>query len=178
MFPSIQAEVAAGNPPDIAQLVLREWDLNVENLPVKALTDLIAPDELQQHIAGTYPIHPKAVKLTAATARCRACPTFQHADPLLQRGPLQRPAWIRTIRRRRGRKSRRPGTDQRAHRATPGVYIACIENDWCAQAVLPSNGARIMCEDRTTIMFGEPPAIEVFRFWQKHGPGGRTRQAV
>jgi multiple sugar transport system substrate-binding protein len=64
MFSSIQAQVAAGNPPDLAQLVLREWDLNVENLPVKPLTDLIAPDELQAHLQNTYPMHPKAVKLT------------------------------------------------------------------------------------------------------------------
>ena len=74
MFPSIQAEVAAGNPPDIAQLVLREWDLNVETLPVKALTDLIPPDELQQHINSTYPIHPKAVQLTVRNGKMQGLP--------------------------------------------------------------------------------------------------------
>jgi ABC-type glycerol-3-phosphate transport system substrate-binding protein len=35
MFPSIQAQMVAGDPPDIAQLVLREWDLNVELLQPK-----------------------------------------------------------------------------------------------------------------------------------------------
>ena len=36
-----------------------------------------------------------------------------------------------------------------------------------AQAVLLSNGAHVMSEDRTRIMFGEPPAIEVYRDWQR-----------
>ena len=30
-----------------------------------------------------------------------------------------------------------------------------------------SNGAHVMSEDRTRIMFGEPPAIEVYRDWQR-----------
>jgi multiple sugar transport system substrate-binding protein len=168
MFPSIQAEVAAGTPPDIAQLVLREWDLNVENLPVKPLTDLIAPDELQQHIAGTYPIHPKAVQLTVRNGKMQGLPyvfstptLFYNADLFTAAGlnPDQPPKTWEEV--------EAAGKQIKERTGNAGLYIACIENDWCAQAVLLSNGARIMSEDRTRIMFGEPAAIEVFQFWQK-----------
>jgi multiple sugar transport system substrate-binding protein len=168
MFPSIQAEVAAGNPPDIAQLVLREWDLNVENLPVKSLNDLISPDELQAHIGGTYPIHPKAVDLTVRNGKMLGLPyvfstptLFYNADLFKAAGldPDQPPKTWDEV--------EAAGKQIKDRTGNGGLYIACIENDWCAQAILLSNGARIMSEDRTKIAFGDPPAIEVYRFWQR-----------
>lgn len=64
----------AGTPPDIAQLLLREWDQNIESLPVKTLSEIVPADELQAALGGTYPIHPKALKLTERNGKLQGLP--------------------------------------------------------------------------------------------------------
>src|SRR4051794_32643832 len=93
MFPSIQAQMVAGDPPDIAQLVLREWDLNVEFLQPQDLKMLVPPDELAAHLQGQYPIHPRAVKLTERNDKLQGLPyvfstptLFYNADLFKQAG--------------------------------------------------------------------------------------------
>jgi multiple sugar transport system substrate-binding protein len=168
MFPSIQAEVAAGAPPDLAQLILREWDLNIENLPITSLTDLVPADELQRDINGTYPIHPKAVALTERNGKLWGLPYVFSTPTLFYNADLFRAAGLDPDQPpRTWAEVEQAGLQINARTGNSGLYIACIENDWCAQAVLLSDGARIMSEDRKQVTFGQPPAIEVFRFWQR-----------
>lgn len=167
IFPSIQAQLAAGNPPDIAQLLLREWDLNVENLPLQTLTDIVPPDELNAHLGGQHPLHPRAVKLTERNGKLQGLPyvfstptLFYNADLFKQAGldPDQPPRTWEEV--RRAAKQIKDGT------GAEGLYVSCIEEDWCTQGVMLSNGGRVMSEDRSQILWGEPASVEVFRFWQ------------
>lgn len=56
----VQAEVVAGNPPDVAQLVFSDLDFTVNNLGVQPLEVLVPPAELEQHFAG---MHPRGLEL-------------------------------------------------------------------------------------------------------------------
>lgn len=167
IFPSIQAQLAAGNPPDLAQLLLREWDLNVENLPVQTLADIVPPDELQAHLNGQYPIHPRAVKLTERNGKLQglsyvfSTPTlFYNADLFTAAGldPDRPPKTWDEVKAAGKQIKDRTGND--------GLYAACIELDWCTQAIMLSNGGRVMSEGRGKITWGDPASVEVFRFWQ------------
>jgi multiple sugar transport system substrate-binding protein len=168
MFPSIQAQLVAGDPPDIAQLVLREWDLNVEFLQPKDLRQLVSPDELNAHLQGQYPFHQRAVKLTERGDRLQglayvfSTPTlFYNADLFKQAGldPERPPrTWEEAKKAGLQVKERVPGSE--------GVFIQCIELDWCTQGLLRSNDGRVMNEDRTKIMFGEAASVEVLTYWQ------------
>jgi multiple sugar transport system substrate-binding protein len=167
IFPSVQAQLVAGNPPDIAQLLLREWDLNVEFLQPQVLTEIVPPDELRAHVQGEYPLHPRALKLTERNGRLQglayvfSTPTlFYNADLFRLAGldPASPPKTWDDVKRAGEQIKQRTGSD--------GVYVGCIENDWCAQGLLYSAGARVMDEGRTRVTFGEAPAVEWFRFWQ------------
>lgn len=168
MFPSIQAQLVAGDPPDIAQLVLREWDLNIEFLQPHDLKLLVPPDELAAHLQGQYPFHPRAVKLTERNDKLQglsyvfSTPTlFYNANLFKQAGldPEKPPqTWEQAKQAGLQIKEKVPGAE--------GVFIQCIELDWCTQGLIRSNDGRVMSEDRTKIMFGEPATIEVMTYWQ------------
>jgi multiple sugar transport system substrate-binding protein len=168
LFPSIQAQMVAGDPPDIAQLVLREWDLNVEFLQPQDLKQLVPPDELAAHLGGQYPLHPRAAALTERNGKLQGLPyvfstptLFYNADLFKQAGldPDKPPkTWEEAKQAGLQIKQKLPGNE--------GVFIQCIELDWCTQGLIRSNDGRVMSEDRTKIMFGEPASVDVLTFWQ------------
>jgi multiple sugar transport system substrate-binding protein len=167
MFPSIQAQIAANDPPDIAQLLLREWDQNVEFVHPQVLTDIVPPAEFQAYVQGEYPLNPRGLKLTERDGKLQgvayvfSTPTlFYNADVFRQAGldPDKPPQSWEEVKQAAEQIKQRSGND--------GVFIACIENDWCTQGLLYSAGARVMDEARSRITFGDAPAVAWYRFWQ------------
>jgi multiple sugar transport system substrate-binding protein len=167
IIPSVRAQLAAGNPPDVSMLLLREWDVVVENLAPVPLEDIVPPDELQAHLGGEFPIHPKAIALTRRNGKLHglawvfSTPTlFYNADLFRQAGldPNRPPKTWEEVKQVGLQITQRTGKQ--------GLYIACIELDWCSQAMIFSNGGQVLSPDRTRIQFGEPPAIEAYKVWQ------------
>jgi len=167
IFPSIQAQIVAGDPPDIAQLLLREWDLNVEFLQPQVVTDIVPPEEWEAHLQGEYPLHPRGVKLTERDGKIQglayvfSTPTlFYNANLFRQAGldPATPPKTWEEVKAAGEQIKQRTGTD--------GVYIGCIELDWCTQGLLYSAGGRVMDESRNRVTFADAPSVEWFRFWQ------------
>lgn len=169
MFQSIQAQVAAGNPPDIAQLVLREWDQNVENFPIVVLEDspYIGAPALKEHLTSGYPYHPKAAALTQRNGKTYGLSYVFSTPTLFYNGTLFKQAGLDP--------DKPPRTWQEVEAAAnrvqivggkQGLYIACISLDWCTQGILRSNGGRVMSPDRQKIMWASDENIDVFRWWQ------------
>lgn len=168
MFPSLQAQVVAGDPPDLAQVLLREWDQNIANLPMMELGELAGSEALTAHLESGHPFHPRAAALTERDSEMRgiayvfSTPTlFYNADLFREAGldPDSPPTTWEEV-----------GVAARAIAAQTdagGLYVACIELDWCTQGILLSNGARVMSPDRTEITWASPEAIEVYEFWQQ-----------
>lgn len=50
-----QADVAAGRPPDLAQLISSDLDFIANSLGVKPLQDIVPPEEWAEHAAGMVP---------------------------------------------------------------------------------------------------------------------------
>lgn len=170
MFQSIQAQVAAGNPPDIAQLVLREWDQNIENFPLVVLEDspYIGAQALKDHLNSGYPYHPKAAALTQRNGKTYglsyvfSTPTlFYNADLFKQAGldPNKPPKTWDDVENAANRIQIIGGKQ--------GLYIACIELDWCTQGIMRSNGGRAMSTDRQSIQWASDENLATFRWWQE-----------
>jgi multiple sugar transport system substrate-binding protein len=162
---SVQAGLAAGSPPDLAQMLLREWDVAVENLAARPLDDIVPPEELKAHLAG---MHPKAVKLGERGGKLYGLPYVFSTPTLFYNADIFKAAGLDPERPPRTWADVKAQALQiKEKTGKSGVYIACVYNDWCAQAVLLSNGGRIMTEDRSKVTFADPAAVEALKMWQE-----------
>lgn len=149
-----QADIVAGSPPDIAQLVFDDLSFIVDNLGVKPLESIIPPEELDEHISG---MHPNGIALgqlndnTYGLAYTFSTPVlFYNADIFREAGldPDVPPTTWEEV-KEYGLQIVE-NTDRLAF--FPGVYG---QFDWMWQGVVLSNGGRVLSEDRTSLTFAE-----------------------
>lgn len=157
----VQADVIAGHGPDIAQIIFADLGYLVDNFGIPALNDIVPEDELNAHLDGMFP---RGVELgwldgdLYGLAYVFSTPVlFYNADLFRAAGldPDQPPrnwdevtAAALTIHQETGNAGLLTGI------FGPSAY------DWLYQGFLRSNGGRAMSEDRATMMFGEPEAVE------------------
>jgi multiple sugar transport system substrate-binding protein len=159
------AQAAAGDPPDIAQLVLNNIDFVVANLPIQPL-DQIAPkdefDATMQHIL------PQAAKLGQVNGHQYGGPYTFSTPTLFYNGDIFKAAGLDP--------ATPPTTWEQVRQAAQaikdktssaplnigGLYGA----DWIVQSLINSNGGTTLSADRSHATFNEPPAMEVIRWWQ------------
>jgi multiple sugar transport system substrate-binding protein len=159
------AQAAAGDPPDIAQLVLNNIDFAVTNLPVQPL-DQIAPkaefEDTLKHIL------PQAARLGQVNGHQYGGPytfstptLFYNADIFKAAGldPANPPTTWEQV--RQAAQAIKDKTSS-APLNIGGLYGA----DWLVQSLINSNGGATLSADRTHASFNESPAIEVMRWWQ------------
>jgi multiple sugar transport system substrate-binding protein len=162
---SAVAQAAAGDPPDIAQLVLNNIDFVVHNLPVQPLDQIAPRDEFE---ATMKHILPQAAKLGQVNGHQYGGPytfstptLFYNADIFKAAGldPAQPPTtWEQVRQAAQAIKDRTTS----APLNIGGLYGA----DWIIQSLINSNGGTTLSADKTHATFNEPPAIEVMRWWQ------------
>lgn len=161
MMSRTQADFAAGNPPDIAQLIFDDLDFIVTNFNAKPMEDL-APGEFEEHIAG---MNPKGVALgqlngkTYGLAYTFSTPVlFYNADLFREAGldPDVPPTTWDEV----SEMSLQIVENTEADGIFPALYGTF---DWMLQGLIKSNGGEVLSEDRTQILFGEPEAIEAIQ---------------
>ena len=166
IFTSVQASLVPGNPPDVAQLLLREWNINVANLDPVDLRSIIQPSEIDAHLGGEHPMVPQGVELTSREGRLQGFPYVFSTPTLFYNATLFEEAGLDP--------EDPPSTWEEAEAAAlaisdasghGGMYIACIELDWCTQGLLYSAGASFLNEDYSEIRFATPEAREMYRHW-------------
>jgi multiple sugar transport system substrate-binding protein len=159
----MQADAAAGLTPDLVQVIFSDLDFVAHNLGAKPLEELVPPDELAAHFDGMSP-NGLALGLiddkTYALAYTFSTPVlFYNADLFRAAGldPEQPPKnWAElkaaalTIQEKTGARGFEGGI----------VGAGAVGADWLVQSVILSNGGRTMSEDRKTLTFAEPPAVE------------------
>ena len=155
----VQADLAAGRMPDVAQLVFSDLDFIVRNLGVKPMTDIIPPEEWADHTKGMVPA---GLKLGAigdkvyGLAYVFSTPVlFYNATLFTQAGldpDLPPKTWAEI---------KHAALKLRATTGKAGIYPSVYsEFDWLLQGLFLSNGGRSMSEDRRRLTFGEPEAVE------------------
>ncbi|MCK9902891.1 ABC transporter substrate-binding protein [Parafrankia colletiae] len=160
---SIQAQLATGNAPDVAQLTFGDLDYTVDALGAKPLDDVVGHDAVQANFAGTHPFAPAARTLGDADGKTYGVP-FVFSTPVLY--------YNADLFRQAGLDPEKPPTTWAEFKTAAlaikektgkeGSYIDCltkVSGDWCYQALVASNGGSVISEDRSKLTFADAPAV-------------------
>jgi multiple sugar transport system substrate-binding protein len=161
----VVSEAAAGDPPDVAQLVLNTIDYVVNTLPVVAI-DSVAPkdeyDETMRHIL------PQALALGQMNGHLYASPYTFSTPTLFYNADIFRAAGLDP--------DVPPTTWEQVQsygaqiRDKTGKAAFCLptplSGDWIVQSLISSNGGATLSDDKRHARFNEAPSVEVFKWWQ------------
>ncbi|WP_336082704.1 extracellular solute-binding protein [Nocardia sp. SSK8] len=165
---SIQNQLVAGAPPDVAQLGFSDLDFTVRQLGAAPLDLLVGRDEVDRAFDGArHPYAPRARTLDDWDGHTYGMP-FVFSTPVLY--------FNASLFTAAGLDPERPPTTW-AEAATAaariaertgrgGIYLDCLTKsamDWCFQSLVRSNGGRVISPDRRTLTYAEDPAVEVTR---------------
>lgn len=173
---SVQQQMVAGDPPDIAQLAFGELDFAATTLGSQNLTDLVGSAALEEQFGGEYPYHPRAAVLADWNGATYGLP-YTFSTPIL---------WINetmfddagldpaTVDLSTWDAVQEAGEAITENTGMPSVGISCVMTggNWCMQGVFLSNGAQVLSEDRTTIEFGSDAAIETVEVFRQMADAG------
>ncbi|WP_306359106.1 ABC transporter substrate-binding protein [Nocardia sp. CC227C] len=167
---SIQNQMVAGTTPDVAQLGFSDLDFTINQLQAKPLDVLFGADEVQRNFDGRIPYADRARTLDDWDGHTYGVP-FVFSTPVLYYNatlfteagldPADPPATWAEVADAAQAISTKTGKG--------GVYIDCLtktSKDWCFQALVRSNGGRVISEDRRTLTYADAPAVEVTRMAQ------------
>jgi multiple sugar transport system substrate-binding protein len=160
-----QAEVVAGKPPDLAQLVFSDLEFIVNGLRAKPIDTIVPPDEFQAYARG---LHPNGLKLGELDGRLYGIPYVFSTPTLFYNADLFRQAGLDPDKPPRTWAEVKDYALQIKNRTgKAGLNVACLgQFDWCFQGIVRSNGGRVLAEDRTRLTFAEPDAVAAVAMWQ------------
>jgi multiple sugar transport system substrate-binding protein len=171
----VQADIAVGRRPDLAQLGFGDLDFNVHQFGVKALDDVVPPDELKAHLAG---MAPSGLELGRLDGKMYGL-AFTFSTPIL--------FYNATLFRAAGLDPDQPPRDFDAvkeaavtiHQKTgkAGFFPTVFDFDWMLQGLVLSNGGRTLSEDRKTLRFDDPALIGVLRTFHEMAQAGSLSTA-
>ena len=157
----IQADVIAGQGPDVAQVIFADFGYVVENFGIRPLEEIVPADALAAHLAGMVPNGVELGRLdgkTYALAYVFSTPVLFYNADLFRAAGLDPDAPPRTW-------DEVTAAAVAIHQATgnPGLLTGIFgpsAYDWLFQGFIRSNGGRVMSEDRRTMTFAAPEAVE------------------
>lgn len=157
----LQADMVAGQAPEVAQVIFSDLEYVRTNLGARALEDIVPADELKAHFSGMFPNGLELGRLGGKTyglAYVFSTPVlFYNADLFRAAGlnpdtPPRTWAEVRNAAITINKATGKPGL-------LTGIFGPSAY-DWLFQGVIRSNGGRVLSEDRKTLLFAEPAAIE------------------
>jgi multiple sugar transport system substrate-binding protein len=165
MTARVQADIVAGTPPDVAQLIFDGLDFIATNFNAKPLESIVPPEELTAHFEG---FSPNGLQLGRLNELTYGLP-FTFSTPVL--------FYNADVFRAAGLDPDAPPTtwEQAKEYAlqiasateADGIHIAGLGGfDWIVQSLIGSNGGQVLSDDRTTIEFGSEAAIGAISMWQ------------
>jgi multiple sugar transport system substrate-binding protein len=176
---SVQRQVVAGDPPDVAQLTFADLRYTASDLGAQPLDQLVGRDEVQELLTGgPHPYAPRAAVLGDLDGTTYGIPyvfstpmLFINADLFRKAGlnPDDPPENWDEVAAAAAAIAKVPGT-------SGGAYISCVDalqgGDWCLTGIVRSTGGRLLSEDATTITWAEPPAVEAITGLQRIAQAG------
>lgn len=161
---SVQTQLLAGDPPDVAQLTYDALEYTATQLGAKPISDLVSPEELEEAFDGEHPMHPNARVLADWDGKTYGMPyvfstpvLYYNADALASAGITGTPdlsTWdqVEQVALQVSKATGKPSLD---------ISCAVKGGSWCMQGLFKSNGADVLSEDRATIEFGSDEAVAV-----------------
>ena len=176
---SVQRQVVAGSPPDLAQLTFADLRYAASALGAQPLDALVGRDEVQKLItAGPHPYVPRAAVLGDVDGTTYGIPyvfstpmLFYNADLFRKAGldPARPPRTWAEVATAAAAIAKVPGT-------AGGSYVSCLDGpsggDWCLTGIVRSAGGRLLSADGKTITWADPRSVAAFSGLQKIAQAG------
>jgi multiple sugar transport system substrate-binding protein len=159
---SVQTQLLAGHAPDVAQITFDSVDFTVNELGAKAVEDIAGKEAVQENFAGTHPFHPRAATLadwegkTYGIPYVFSTPVLFYNATALQNAGLPADTDLSTW-----EKVEAAAKAVTAKTGKPSLSVTCAVKggSWCMQGIFRSAGGDVLSPDRSTIEFGEEPAV-------------------
>jgi multiple sugar transport system substrate-binding protein len=165
LLENLQTSLAAGTPPDVAQIGYLYTDYVVNNFPFVPIADLAAEFAGEAFLAA-FPANVLELGQVGGVQMgmpyaISNCVTYYNADLLAEAGldpeapPATWEAW------------RAAGETLLEATGKAAVYVQLIDDNWTTQAMIESNGGQLLgCVDGSTVAaFASPEAAAAVQFW-------------
>lgn len=177
---SVQTQLLAGNPPDVAQLTYDALEYTTTQLGAKPLADIVGTEELEAAFEGENPMHPNARVLADWEGKTVGMPYVFSTPVLYYNATVLEAAGITgTPDLSTWDKVEEVALQVSQSTGKPALDIACTVKggSWCMQGLFKSNGAEVLSEDRSTIEFGSPEAVAVVERFAEMTEAGAMRSS-
>lgn len=165
LLENLQTALAAGTPPDVAQIGYLYLDYVVNNFPYVPVAELAAEFGGEEELAA-FP--PNVLELGQVGGvqmgmpySISNCITYLNAD-LMRQAELDPAAPPRTWEAwRTAAEAMRAAIDK------PAIYVQLLDDNWTTQAMIESNGGQLLgCEGGAAVAaFDSAEGVAALRFW-------------
>ncbi len=172
---SVQTQLLAGEAPDVAQLTFDSLEFTATQLGAKPISDIVSKEELEETFGGENPMHPNARVLADWDGKTVGMPYVFSTPVLFYNATMFEAAGLPAdVDLSTWDAVEKAGAQIAAHTGKPSLELACTlpGGNWCMQGIFQSNGAQVLSDDRKTIEFGSPEAVQtVERFAEMRKAG-------
>lgn len=159
---SVQTQMLAGNPPDVAQLTFDTLDFAVTELGAQPVEQLVGSDAVDEALGGEHPMHERAATLGDWDGELYGMP-YVFSTPVLfyNASALEAAGLPADVDLSTWDAVEEAAATVTAQTGKPSLSISCAVKggSWCMQGMIRSAGGQVLSDDRTTIEFGEEGAV-------------------
>jgi multiple sugar transport system substrate-binding protein len=158
---SVQTQMLAGTAPDVAQLTFDSLDYTVNKLGAQPVEKLVGTQAVEDNFAGDHPFHPKAAVLADWDGVTYGLPYVFSTPVLWYNATALEDAGITDPDFSTWDSLAEVATTLTEKTGKPALTVSCAVagGSWCMQGIVGSNGGAVLSDDRSTIEFGEEPAV-------------------
>jgi len=164
---SVQQQLLAGSAPDVAQLTFNELDFAATTLGAQNLTSLVGEQGLAEEFGGQYPYHERAKVLADWAGATYGLPYVFSTPVLWVNETMLQQAGIdpKTVDLSTWDAVAKVAAQVTQTTGAPSLSVTCTVagGSWCMQGLFRSDGAAPLSDDRSTIEFGSPQAVDTVR---------------
>ncbi|MFI5606897.1 ABC transporter substrate-binding protein [Amycolatopsis sp. NPDC051903] len=161
---SVQTEIAAGNPPDVAQLGFDTLAFAAGQLGAQPLTDLFGKQEVDDEFGGQYPYAPSIRTIGNVDGKTYGVPFVLSTPVLYYNATLFKQAGLNPdTPPKTWAEVQQDGEKIKQATGKDGAYADCLvrsASDWCFQSLVRSAGGRVLSQDRKQLTFDQPPVVQ------------------
>lgn len=158
---SVQAEMLAGNPPDVAQLTFDGLDYIANHMGVSPIEKLVGTQAVDDALGGQYPMNKNAAHLASLNGITYGIPFVFSTPVLWYNSTALEKAGITDPDFSTWDSLERVAQQLKAKTGKPPLTISCTVTggDWCMQGIIKSDGGSIVSSDRKTLEFGDTGSV-------------------
>jgi len=160
---SVQTQLLAGNPPDVAQITFDGLDYIVNEVGAQPIEKLVGRDAIDEHFGGEYPFDARARVLADWDGITYGLP-YVFSTPVLfyNATALEAAGFGPDVDLSTWEKVKDVAKAVTAKTGKPAISTECVggkQSSWCFQAIVRSAGGRVLSENRKDFEIADGGAL-------------------